>query len=77
MADITVALLAEVIRESEAAGNGFEAYIASLRDELATAQTRLDMAESVANLCSATKVRKPRADKGRKRKAAESPADPA
>jgi len=60
--------LASLIRDKDASGMTLDNYIKSLQEKMAELQRQLDIAEAARNLCSATKSRKPRADKGKPRK---------
>lgn len=70
--DVSFETMAKMIREAEASGVTFREYLEKLRIAEREAIQRRELAEAVAGLCSATKVRKPRADKGKPRKAKES-----
>ena len=67
--DIAAGELLAIVTEKEAAGLSWDAFVADLRRQVEAAQHRLDVALQVQDVCSATKPRKPRADKGRPRKA--------
>lgn len=60
--------LAGVIREVEGSGLTFTQYLNGLRKSVVEAERKLKTAERVAGLCSATKVRRTRCDKGKPRK---------
>lgn len=75
--DVSFTMMAQTIREAEASGMTFREYLEQLRTVEREAIRRREMAETVAGLCSATKIRKPRAGKGKPRKAKESHASQA
>ena len=60
--------LAAVIREKDELGMTFDEYIKSLENTSAAAARKLDVARAVADVCEATKTRKPRKDRGVPRK---------
>lgn len=68
--------LAAVVREKDASGLTFDAYLKKLKAEAEAAARKYDVAQAVANQCEATKTRKPRCDRGKPRKR-ESAAPPA
>lgn len=67
--EVSFGVLAAVIAEVKAAGLTFREYLATLEQAVSDATRKLELAQSVANLCTATKTRKPRADKGNPRSA--------
>ena len=69
--------LAGVVKEKEQAGLSFTEYLRKLEAEVETAERRLELARAAADACEATKTRKPRSDRGKPRKKAESPTAPA
>ena len=74
--DLAAGELLAIVNEKEAAGLNWSDFMLRLRRDVEAAQHRLDVALQVQDVCSATKPRKPRADKGRPRKAkAPPPAD--
>ena len=60
-----------IVTEKEAAGLNWDQFVRGLRAEVEAAQHKLDVALKVQDVCSATRPRKVRADKGRKRKASD------
>lgn len=66
--DLAASELLQIVTEKEAAGVSWDKFVAGLQAEVAKAEHRLAVALKVQDVCSATKPRKVRADKGRKRK---------
>ena len=66
--DIAAGELLAIVTEKEAANVSWDTFVAGLRKQVEAAQHKLDVALKVQDVCSATKPRKIRADKGRKRK---------
>jgi len=66
--DIAAAELLRIVTEKEAANVTWDQFVAGLRREVEAAEHKLAVALKVQDVCSATKPRKTRADKGRKRK---------
>ena len=73
--DIAAGELLAIVTEKEAAGLNWSEFMLRLRRDVEAAQHHLDVALKVQDVCSATKPRKPRADKGRPRKAKAPPAE--
>ena len=69
--------LASVVKAKDDSGLTFPEFIDSLRTKAAEAQRQLDIAEAARDLCSETKGRKPRADKGKPRRKPTETADTA
>jgi hypothetical protein len=69
--------LAAIVREKDELGISFTAYLQKLEKEAEAAQRKLEVARAHADTCSATKLRKPRRDRGTKRKKADVPDTPA
>jgi hypothetical protein len=67
--DLAAAELLRIVTEKEAANVTWDQFVRGLRLEVEAAQHKLDVALKVQDVCTATKPRKTRADKGRKRKA--------
>jgi len=59
--------MARLIQEKESAGVEMQVFIRKLEEEAAQAARRVEVARIVADICVATKTRKPRSDKGKKR----------
>lgn len=66
--------LATLIKEAESLRLCFTAYLRHLEREAESAARKLEVARAHADTCAATKLRKPRCDRGRKR--VKSPAAP-
>ena len=66
--DIAAGELLAIVNDKEASGLNWSEFMLRLRRDVEAAQHRLDVALQVQDVCSATKPRKPRADKGRPRK---------
>lgn len=66
-AEASFDVLASVIAEVKAAGLTFGQYLKQLEENVTVATRKLELAKSVSNLCTATKVRKQRRDKGQPR----------
>ena len=66
--DIAAGELLSLVTEKEAANVSWDQFVQDLRKAVEAAQHRLDVALQIEGVCSATKPRKTRADKGRKRK---------
>lgn len=60
--------LAAVIREKDESGLSFAEYLDKLKDLAAQAARKLEIAEAAKDMCSETKSRRPRSDKGKPRK---------
>ena len=60
--------MAAIVREKDESGLSFDKYLDKLEAEAATAARKLEVAQSVADTCEATKTRKPRKDRGVPRK---------
>lgn len=60
--------MAKLIQEKESAGVEFQVFIRQLEEEEAKAVRRVEVARAMANICATTKTRKPRKDKGVRRK---------
>ena len=60
--------LAAVIREKDELGLTFDEYLKELEKNAGAAARKLDVARAVADVCEATKTRKPRKDRGVPRK---------
>ena len=60
--------LAEIIREKDERALSFDKYLKHLEETANAAVRKLEVARSVAGICEATKTRKPRKDRGVKRK---------
>lgn len=60
--------LAAVIREKDELKLSFDEYLKKLEQEANAAIRKLDVARAVADVCEATKTRKPRKDRGVPRK---------
>lgn len=60
--------LAAVIKAKDESRLTFPEYIELLRTKAAEAQRQLEIAEAARDLCSETKGRRPRSDRGRSRK---------
>ena len=69
--DLAAAELLRIVTEKEAANVTWDQFVRGLRTEVEAAQHKLDVALKVQDVCTATKPRKVRADKGRKRKASD------
>jgi hypothetical protein len=66
--------LAAVVREKDESGLSFSKYIERLEEQADAAARKLEVARAASETCSATKLRKPRSDRGTRRK--RSPAAP-
>ena len=66
--DLAAAELLRIVTEKEAANVTWDQFVRGLKLEVEAAQHKLDVALKVQDVCTATKPRKVRADKGRKRK---------
>ena len=62
--------MAELVRECQDAGLTFSQYVKQLEQQADAAARKLEVARAAAGLCEATKLRKPRADRGKPRKRA-------
>ena len=60
--------LAAVVREKDESGLTFSRYIERLEQLADAAARKLEVARAAAETCSATKLRKPRSDRGMKRR---------
>jgi len=60
--------LAAVIREKDESGLSFAEYLDKLKDLAAQASRKLEIAEAAKDMCSETKSRRTRSDKGKPRK---------
>ena len=60
--------LAAVIREKDELGLSFDEYLKELEKTASAANRKLEVARAVADMCEATKTRKPRKDRGVSRK---------
>ena len=60
--------LAEIVKEKDDLGLSFDKYLKQLEDTAIAATRKLEVARGVAGMCEATKTRKPRKDRGVKRK---------
>jgi len=60
--------LAEIVREKDQLGLTFDKYLKQLEEQANAAARKLEVARGVAGMCEATKIRKPRKDRGVKRK---------
>ena len=60
--------MAELVRECQDAGLTFSQYVKQLEQQADAAARKLEVARAAAGLCEATKLRKPRADRGKPRK---------
>ena len=60
--------LAAVVREKDESGLSFSKYIERLEELADQAARKLEVARAHAETCTATKLRKPRCDRGTKRK---------
>ena len=60
--------LAEIVHEKDSLGLTFDKYLKQLEDIASAAARKLEIARSVADMCEATKTRKPRKDRGVRRK---------
>ena len=60
--------LAAVIREKDELGFTFDEYLKELAFNASAANRKLEVARAVADMCEATKTRKPRKDRGVPRK---------
>jgi len=60
--------LAQIVKEKDELGTSFDKYLKQLEEQASAANRKLELARSVANMCEATKTRKPRKDRGVKRK---------
>ena len=69
--DLAAGELLRLVTEKEAENVSWSAFVARLRRDVEAAQHKLNVALKVQDVCSATKPRKTRADKGRKRKASD------
>ncbi len=69
--DVAAIDLMKVVNEKIESRLSWSRYLARLRNDVTLAQKRLDMALRMQNVCSATKARKPRSDKGKKREKTE------
>ena len=68
--------LAAVVREKDESGLSFSKYIERLRDNADAAARKLEVALAASETCSATKLRKPRCDRGTKRRRSPAAAAP-
>ncbi len=59
--------LARLIQDKEERGVEFQVFIRQLEEEQVVATRRVEVARLVADVCKATRTRKPRRDKGKKR----------
>ena len=66
--EFTFEEMAKLIQEKEAAGVEFQVFMRQLEKQAAEAARRVEVVYGMANICAATKTRKPRSDKGKKRK---------
>ena len=66
--DLAAAELLRIVTEKEAAGLTWDQFVRGLQADVADAQHKLAVALKVQDVCSATKPRKVRADKGKSRK---------
>lgn len=66
--DIAAGELLAIVTEKEAANVSWDTFVAGLRKQVTDAQHRLEVALKVQDVCSATKPRKTRSDKGKRRK---------
>ena len=69
--DLAAAELLRIVTEKEAANVTWDQFVRGLFSEVKAAQHKLEVAMKVQDVCTATKPRKTRADKGRKRKASD------
>lgn len=73
--------LAAVVAEKERLGISFTEFLKRLEAEVEAATRKYELARTAADICQATKLRKPRSDRGRPRKKPDplpaTPADPA
>jgi hypothetical protein len=60
--------LAAVVREKDESGLSFSKYIERLEELADQAARKLEVARAHAETCTATKLRKPRCDRGKPRK---------
>lgn len=60
--------MAVIVREKDESGLSFDKYLDKLETEAAMAARKLEVAQSIADTCEATKTRKPRKDRGVPRK---------
>lgn len=74
--EITFDELAEIVREKDQLKVAFPEYLRMLESAAEAAQRKLIIAKCAADTCAATKLRKPRRDRGTKRKKPEVPATP-
>lgn len=66
--DLAASELLRIVTEKEAANVTWDQFVKGLRAEVEAAQHKLDVALKVQDVCTATKPRKTRADKGKSRK---------
>ena len=69
--DLAAIDLMRVVNEKIESGLSWSRYLAVLRNNVTVAQKRLDMVLRMQDVCSATKARKTRSDKGKKREKTE------
>ena len=69
--DLAAEELLRIVTEKEAAGLNWDQFVKRLRRDVEEAQKKLDVVLKFQDVCTATKPRKVRADKGRKRKASD------
>ena len=69
--------MAVIVREKDQLGLTFDKYLEQLRYNADAAARKLEVAQSIADTCEATKTRKPRKDRGvpRKKNGVTSPAN--
>ena len=68
--------LAAVVREKDQSGLSFDQYIKQLENLADQAARKLEVARAASETCSATKLRKPRCDRGTKRRRSPAAATP-
>jgi hypothetical protein len=68
--------LAAVVREKDESGLSFSRYIEQLEALADAAARKLEVARAASDTCSATKLRKPRCDRGTKRRRSPAAATP-
>ena len=68
--------LAALVRERDQRGVTFTEFLRQLEREAVAAARRLEVARAHADVCCATKLRKPRCDRGRKRSPAAAASSP-
>ncbi len=64
----SMATLFEVVKSVEASGKSYAEILEDAKADVEKAEHRLQLLQSIANVCKPTKTRKPRKDRGMPRK---------